>query len=143
MNSMNDRFFLDTNILVYSFDQANPKKEKIAKDLILLGLESGRASISFQVIQEFINVSTRKFANPLSYEDVSRYFQKVLQPLYEVPSSIELYLKAISIAERWGYSFYDSLIISGGLIANCPILYSEDLQHQQKIEQLTIVNPFL
>ena len=143
MNSTSDRYFLDTNILVYSFDEANPQKLKISQDLIAFGLESGKASISYQVVQEFINVSTRKFTKPLTYVDVGKYYNNVLLPLYEISSSSDLFTKALSIAERWKYSFYDSLIISGALFANSDILYSEDLQHQQKIERLTIVNPFL
>ena len=138
---MSDRYFLDTNILVYSFDKRVPEKQQIAQDLIANGLKSGKAIISYQVIQEFINVSTRKFNPPLSYPDAEKYFERILTPLYEVPSSVEMFSKALSIAERWKYSFYDALIIAGALLSNCAILYSADLQ-QQQIEQLKVVNPF-
>ncbi|MEM8899804.1 MAG: PIN domain-containing protein [Bacteroidota bacterium] len=139
---MNDRYFLDTNILVYSFDGNSPAKQEVARELIREGLTSGKAVISYQVVQEFINVSTRKFQQPLSYTDAEKYFNQVLNPLYEIPSSSDLIRKALEVAERWKYGFYDALIISGALMGNCNILYTEDLQDQQQIEFLKIVNPF-
>ena len=139
---MNDRYFLDTNILVYSFDGNSPAKQEVARELISVGLTSGKAVISYQVVQEFMNVSTRKFQQPLSYADAEKYFDQVLDPLYEIPSSSDLIRKALEVAERWKYGFYDALIISGALMGNCSILYTEDLQDQQQIEFLKIVNPF-
>ncbi|MEM7514270.1 MAG: PIN domain-containing protein [Bacteroidota bacterium] len=139
---MSDRYFLDTNILVYSFDGNSPAKQEVARELISVGLTSGKAIISYQVVQEFINVSTRKFQQPLSYADAEKYFNQVLDPLYEIPSSSDLIRKALEVAERWKYGFYDALIISGALMGNCNILYTEDLQDQQQIEFLKIVNPF-
>lgn len=76
MNSMNDKFFLDTNILVYSFDSASPLKRKAAKDLIKKA-HAGKGCISFQVIQEFLNVATRKFEVPLKTTDAQNYLAKV------------------------------------------------------------------
>ena len=139
---MSDRYFLDTNILVYSFDGNSPAKQEVARELISVGLTSGKAIISYQVVQEFMNVSTRKFQQPLSYADAEKYFNQVLDPLYEIPSSSDLIRKALEVAERWKYGFYDALIISGALMGNCNILYTEDLQDQQQIEFLKIVNPF-
>jgi len=56
--------------------------------------------------------------------------------------SIDLYSQALTIAEKRKYSFYDSLIISAAIYGKCGILYSEDLQHGQIIQKLTIKNPF-
>ncbi|MCB0840847.1 MAG: PIN domain-containing protein [Bacteroidetes bacterium] len=139
---MKGRYFLDTNIIVYSFDHNNPDKQKTAQELIFQALKTGNGLISYQIIQEFINVSTRKFAQPLSLPDVVKYYEQVLEPLFEIIPSSELYMKALEITDRWKYSFYDSLVISAALEGNCSILYSEDLQDGQKIEQLKIVNPF-
>ena len=50
---------------------------------------------------------------------------------------------AVSLQGRYGYSFYDSLIIAAALEVGCTRLYSEDLQHDQRIHGLTIVNPFV
>ncbi len=139
---MSAKYFLDTNIFVYAFDFANPKKQKRANELIKTALENNTGCISFQVIQEFVNVATRKFAIPLSIPDCTKYLNTVLSPLCEVFVSIELYSRTLDVMERWRFSFYDSLIVASALQAGCSILYSEDLQHQQKIEDLVINNPF-
>lgn len=140
---MNDKFFIDTNIIVYTFDQSDRKKQKLSKEIIIQAIENSTGIISYQVIQEFLNISTTKFKSPLSILDCQRYVNTILEPLCEVFSSIELYHQALDIMERWQYSFYDSLIISAALKAECKIIYSEDLQHKQKIRNLTIINPFI
>lgn len=139
---MNGKYFLDTNIFVYAFDSANPKKQKRANELIKNALENNSGCISFQVIQEFMNVATRKFEIPLSIPDCKKYLNAVLSHLCEVFVSIELYTRTLDVMERWRFSFYDSLIVASALQADCTILYSEDMQHLQKIEDLVINNPF-
>jgi predicted nucleic acid-binding protein len=67
----------------------------------------------------------------------------VLEPLCEVFSSMKLYRDTLELIGDFRYSFYDSLIIASALHANCKILYTEDLQHGQKIKSLKILNPFL
>jgi len=140
---MNDRYFIDTNIFVYAFDSGNAEKQEIANELIKNALKSNAGCISYQVIQEFINVSTRKFVVPLSIQDCEKYMNSVLSPLCDVFVSIELYSQALDVMDRWKFSFYDSLIVAAALQSDCSILYSEDLQHGQKIEHLTVKNPFL
>ena len=71
------------------------------------------------------------------------YLNDVLAPLCEIFPSIEFYSQALQIKERWQYSWYDSLIVTAALQANCTILYSEDMHHGHLINQLTITNPFL
>ena len=140
---MKGKYFLDTNIIVYSFDCENLSKQKVARDLISNALNKQSACISYQVIQEFLNVALNKFTNPLSNSDAQKYLTRTLEPLCEVFSSIPLYHKAIEIQERWKFSFYDSLIITAALLSDCAVLYSEDMQHEQKIEGLIIINPFI
>jgi predicted nucleic acid-binding protein len=140
---MNDKFFLDTNILVYSFDWSAPVKQKIAQELIRRALSQQAGCISYQVIQEFLNVATRKFAIPLSFQHCEQYLHDVLQPLCEIYPGIDFYSHALQNAERWKYSLYDSSIITAAMHAGCKQLLSEDLQHGQVIDALTIMNPFL
>ena len=139
---MKDKSFIDTNIFIYSFDNTTPEKQFISKQIIDKGLSNSNSIISYQVVQEFINVATKKFKTPLSIPDCHKYLSVILEPLCEIFSSIDLYYQALEIMERWKYSFYDSLIISAAIKGNCSILYSEDLQSNQKIYDLTIVNPF-
>ncbi len=140
---MNDKYFIDTNIFVYAFNQSEPVKREKAHNLVKRALFEKNGCISYQVIQEFINVATRKFLVPFSVSDCQKYLDNVLAPLCTIFSNIEIYHRALDIMERWKYSFYDSLIIAAAIQAECNILYSEDLQHQQKIQSLSIINPFI
>ncbi len=140
---MSGKFFLDTNILVYTFDADAPAKQQTARRLISTALNTQQGFISYQVVQEFLNVATRKFSPPLTLTDADTYLQKVLTPLCEVFPCMAYYSKALEISKRWGYALYDAMIITAGLNAGCETLYSEDLQHGQTIQELTIINPFL
>ena len=142
MSSTNDRFFLDTNVLVYSFDVRAPEKKRRSQELMLAALTTQRGLISYQVVQEFMNVATRKFANPFSLHEGVRFLEEVLMPLCRVFPSKELYVKALEISERYRYSWYDSLMIAAALEADCRYLYSEDMQHGQQIESLNVFNPY-
>ena len=139
---MKDKYFLDTNIFIYSFESDLTDRKNISDKLIKTAL-TGKGCISFQIIQEFINVAGKKFENPINPNDLKIYIEKVLYPVCEVFPSKELYFSALDIQKRWQFSFYDSLVIAAAQEANCNILYSEDLQHQQKINNLTIVNPYI
>lgn len=139
---MKDSYFIDTNIFIYAFDKSSDEKRTISNKLIREGLNSGKGIVSYQVLQEFLNVATRKFEKPLSISDCQNYLINVLEPLCEVFASTGLYYQALEISNRWKYSFYDSLIIGAAISADCRVLYTEDLQDGQKIDGLTIVNPF-
>jgi predicted nucleic acid-binding protein len=139
---MKDKFFIDTNIFVYSFDLHNSDKRMISENLIKAALK-GNGIISFQVIQEFLNVATKEFQGSMTNAEAQKYLSKVLFTLCQVFPTEELYIQALEIKNRWRFSFYDSLIISAALEAKCNILYSEDLQHNQKVGGLTIINPYL
>ena len=135
-------FFLDTNIFVYTFDRQVPDKQDRARRLVERALGTGDGVVSSQVVQEFLNVALQKFERPLSEEQALRYLREVLDPLCFVFPSISLYETAVSLSRRWRFSFYDSLIVAAALESKCNVLYSEDFQDGQKIESLTIVNPF-
>ncbi|MDZ4859318.1 MAG: PIN domain-containing protein [Candidatus Hydrogenedentes bacterium] len=134
--------FIDSNVFIYLFDETAPEKQRAAEELILPSLESGSACISFQVVQETLNVVTRKLRAPMPPADARRFLDSVLIPLWRVMPTQALYHRALDLRTRYQYGFYDALIIAAALEAGCSILYSEDLQHGQRIEGLTIKNPF-
>ena len=139
---MSAKFFLDTNVLVYSFDSSDRRKQQRAQALIETALESHGGSISWQVVQEFLNVATRKFSVPMKPAESQKYLAAVLGPLCEIYPSVPLYDEALRLKDQTGFSYYDSLIVAAALAAGCDILYSEDLSHGQKIGGVTIQNPF-
>lgn len=140
---MSDRFFLDTNLFVYTFDDTAPTKTKKATQLIRRAADTGEGIISYQVVQEFFNVAFRRFAQPMSASEAEQYLITVLRPLLAVHSSPALYFAALRIAERHRIPWYDSLIVAAALEGQCEKLYSEDFQHGRKIEGLHIENPFV
>jgi predicted nucleic acid-binding protein len=134
------KIFIDTNIFIYSVDNRDQTKKTFAQELIDKAFKSQRLTISFQVVQEFINTAIRLgLSKPFN---LNSFCLNVLFPVWEIYPTRDLYLKAIEIQERYQYSFYDSMIIAAALEGNCKTLYSEDLQHDQKIESLTIIDPF-
>jgi predicted nucleic acid-binding protein len=140
---MSDKYFIDTNILVYCFDDRQPDKKVRSLALVADALQTGNGIISWQVIQEFLNVATRKFLVPLKTEDAKVYLQKVLHPLCRVFPDLELYQTALDVLGKTGYSFYDSLIMASALQGGCTILFSEDLHHGHQVDSVKIVNPFI
>src|SRR5574340_1318317 len=139
---MNGRYFLDTNILVYSLDPSSPPKQDVAKELLRSAVRDGRGIISYKVVQEFCSVAARKFAQPLSQDDLQDYLRQVLAPLCEVHSSIRLFESALRLQSQTQYSFYDCLILAAAAQAGCDTVYSEDFQDGQTIAGVKIVNPF-
>lgn len=140
---MSDRFFLDTNIFVYSFDKRAPKKADRSAKLIRRAIEVGQGIVSYQVVQEFFNVALRRFAEPMSGADAEQYLSTTFCPLLAVHSSHGLYSRALQLAREHSLSWYDSLIVASAIEGRCGVLYSEDLQHGQRFGGLRIENPFL
>jgi predicted nucleic acid-binding protein len=140
---MSGRFFLDTNIFVYSFDVNSPKKTTQSTKLIRRAIETGGGIVSYQVVQEFFNVALRRFAKPMSCSDAEQYLSTTFRPLLSVHSSPALYGEALRLAARFQLAWYDSLIIASAIEGRCDVLYSEDLQDGQQIGTVTIRNPFL
>ena len=141
--NLRGRFFLDTNVLVYSFDSASPDKQRIAQRLIVEALRSQRGVISSQVVQEFLSLTLRKFARPMSITDARDYLKNVLTPLCHHFPSISFYDRALLVQIETSFSLYDALIVTAAIEAGCSTLLSEDLQHGRTVQGVVILNPFL
>jgi len=131
--------FVDTNVLLYADDIHAPAKRKRAESLIkqITGARCGH--VSMQVLQEYFAVATQKLrlGADLAQKRVARYSQfevVVLEP-------VDL-LAAIDLHRDHQFPIWDALIIRAALISHCETLYSEDMQNGQRIDGLTIVNPF-
>jgi len=139
---MSGRFFLDTNIFVYSFDANSPKKAAVATKLIRMAIQTRGGIVSYQVVQEFFNVALRRFTKPMTSADAEQYLSTTFRPLLSVNSSQALYGEALRIAARFQLPWYDSLIVASAIEGQCEMLYSEDFQDGQKFAGVTISNPF-
>jgi predicted nucleic acid-binding protein len=140
---MSVEYFIDTNLFIYQLEALEERKAATADHIIRKGIETRNACISFQVVQECLNTALRKAESPLSTDETKQYLDNVLAPLFRVPASLSVYRRALDLQTRYRYGFYDSLIVAAALDAGCTLLYSEDLQDGQRIEGLTIRNPFV
>lgn len=139
---MSAELFIDTNVFVCHLDSSDKRKHRIAEGIVRDALAGGRACISFQVVQECLNVALRKAAVTLTPEQARSYLDVVLLPLLQVQASAGLYHRAVDVQQRWRFGFYDALIVAAALSAGCRQLLSENLQDGQRIEGLVVKNPF-
>ena len=133
------RSFLDTNILIYSIDRANPGKQDTALELISRHAKERTGIISTQVLQEFYSAATRKLGvEPLQARQHLRDF-RVFDIVQVTPAIIEEGIDCSIINQL---SFRDALIIAAAATAASSELLSEDLNHGQTIQGITVRNPF-
>jgi predicted nucleic acid-binding protein len=128
--------FFDTNILIYAFLEQDPRR-LVAKRLLA---EGGR--ISVQVLNEFVAVTRRRFKTPWSeLREILRLIHLVCGEA--APISQSTHERAVEIAQLHQLHIYDATILASAIESGCDTLHSEDIQHGQQIETVTIRNPFL
>jgi predicted nucleic acid-binding protein len=133
--------FVDANILVYAEDLDAGPKHVVARDLITDLWHSGEGVLSIQVLQEFYVTTTRKMSRPLSREDALGIVEQYL--LWRVvENNKRLLLAGIRLAASIKISLWDALVLEAALAEGCNRIYTEDLNHGQKVGDLLIVNPF-
>jgi predicted nucleic acid-binding protein len=137
---MKDKIFIDTNIFIYYISDDKVKKS-IAKKIIIDDFDEFIMFISSQVISEFVYVSIRK--NLLEKKGTFSLAKEFMDIFVFAMIKKSTILKAFEVMSKYNFSYWDSLIVASALENDCSILYSEDLQHRQIIEnKLKILNPF-
>lgn len=127
--------FIDTNILIYLLSADNAKADS-AEAVIRAG-----GTVSVQVLNEFTNVARRKFA--MSWIEIDTVLTSIKALCQTEPLTLETHDKGRNIAERYNLSLYDAMIVAAALLAECTILYSEDMHNGLLIDdQLRICDPF-
>jgi predicted nucleic acid-binding protein len=127
--------FLDSNVLVYAF--TTDKRASVAQDLL-----QTRPSISVQGLNEFANVARRKLS--MDWQEVRDAIAalRLLCPTV-LPIDLVTHDEALRIAERYGCSMFDALVVASALGAGCETLWSEDMQDGMVVDgRLRIANPF-
>lgn len=127
--------FIDTNVLLYLLS-GDPAKADRAEEVLAAG-----GVVSVQVLNEFAAVATRKLR--MSLPEVREVLATVRALCRTVPIREDTHDKGLDLAERYGISIYDAMIVSSALLASCKTLWSEDMQDGQVIDKtLEIRNPF-
>jgi predicted nucleic acid-binding protein len=132
--SAKDKAFFDTNVLLYLLS-ADTDKAQRAEELV-----SDGGVISVQVLNEFASVASRKLR--MTIPEIRECLDAFRGVCRVEPVTLETHLRGLDLAERYGFSVYDSMIVAAALLASCEILYSEDCQGGQRIDGLVISNPF-
>lgn len=136
MNAMTAKYFVDTNIVLYTIGK-DPRKTSIAR-----GLVADYPVLSAQVVNESINVCLKK----LAFDKAKAYaFAESIMRRTQVVAIDEITIrKSALLAMRYQLSNWDALIVAAALLSDCEILYLEDMQDGQKFEgKLMVKNPFL
>ncbi|MCB0211976.1 MAG: PIN domain-containing protein [Anaerolineae bacterium] len=137
---MSDRILLDTNLWVYLFTSSENEKQQKIQTLIDDNFQS--VVVSSQILGELFNVFTKK--NLKSTEAAKEVILEIVATFPVVEVDTLKVLQAININTKYGYSYWDSLILATALVNNCATVYSEDMHHDQLIEDtLRITNPLL
>ncbi len=133
--------FVDTNILVYAFDQREQPKREVAGHLLRDLAAADQLRMSTQVLQEFFATTTRKLKPPLPPRRALETIDDLCQwPIHQVdPDTIR---RAGLLSEEAQLSFWDALIVVSASLSGAETLYTEDLNHGQTILGVKVVNPF-
>ena len=127
--------FIDTNVLLYLLSE-DIRKADLAERLLL------GSQISVQVLNEIANVARRKLNMP--WAEINEFLNLIRSLCVVQTLSVETHEQGCAIAERYSLSLYDAMIVAAAILADCTILYSEDMQHGLHInKQLQIQNPFV
>ncbi|MCK5155596.1 MAG: PIN domain-containing protein [Spirochaetales bacterium] len=139
---MNDKYFFDTNILVYANDSSEKEKQKIARALVKDSLHKQNGVISVQVLSEFWVTVTRKIKNPLPIA-IAEKETELFQLMEIVNLDYLLFKEALRFQRLTHVSYWDSLILAASYSSGCKKIYTEDLNHGQTISNMELCNPFL
>jgi len=139
---MTERYFVDTNILVYAHDRAAGPKRQRSLELIERLWTSGQGVLSTQVLQELCVNLRRRVVPPLPADEIRRLIQDYLswEVVVNTPTSI---IQALEVEVRYKISFWDALILHAAESSGAAVLYSEDLAAGQKYGAIQVINPLL
>jgi predicted nucleic acid-binding protein len=140
MNSMSDKCFVDTNILVYAHDRSAGVKQQRAQMLLEQLWDSEQGVLSTQVLQELCINLRRKISHPLPVDEV-RLLIRDYATWEVVTNTPESVLQALDIQLRYKTSFWEALILQAAESSGASILYSEDLATGQRYRAVRVVNP--
>jgi predicted nucleic acid-binding protein len=137
---MNADVFVDTNIFVYAQVSGDGEKHPIARDLLKRRLLDENVFISTQVLGEFYSAMSKY---KRTHTEISRLLNEMIRDSNVAVVKLQTVQNGLEIVEKYGYSYWDSLLLATAIENDCEIIYSEDMQHKQIIEgKLTILNPF-
>jgi predicted nucleic acid-binding protein len=132
-------FFVDTNVLLYSMDSAEPAKRELAREWMQVLWESRSGRLSWQVLNEFYANAVGKLRQPTARARESVEALVLWQP---AGFGIGIMQRAWHWGDRAGVPFWDASILASAESMGCGYLLSEDFQEGREFSGVTVVNPF-
>jgi predicted nucleic acid-binding protein len=139
---MADKYFVDTNILIYAHDRTKGAKHERARKLIERLWTEGNGVLSTQVLQELCVNLRRKVERPVGLDELRRLVSDYMTWEIVVNTGLAL-IQAFEIEARYKTSFWDALILQAAEQAGAAVLYSEDLAARQRYGTVQVVNPLV
>ena len=136
-----DRYFLDTNILVYANDSSDAPKMDAAVRLVADGIRSGLGVISSQVLSEFWVTVTQKIRTPLDRLTAGKEIEH-FRALQVVSVEYDTVRAAIRLQARHQLAYWDALILTTAVLSGCGRLFSEDMGEGRQYDGVVVVDPF-
>lgn len=138
---MSDRYFVDTNVLMYAHDSAAGEKHQRAKALVEELWETRAGVVSTQVLQELVVNLRRKAKKPLDAKATRDVVSDYLTWQVVVNGGDSI-LEALDFEAKYQISFWDALIVQAAHVSGAEVLYSEDLSDGQAYGAVRVINPF-
>lgn len=133
---------IDTNVLVYAVDPADPEKQKRAWELLERSESVGSGRLSVQCLAEFFSATTRKLQPPLSAAEAARQIENLVRAFPVLDLTAMIVLEAARGARARGLPYYDAQIWASARLNQIPVVFSEDFADGSTIEGVRFVNPF-
>jgi predicted nucleic acid-binding protein len=133
--------FVDTNVLVYARDASHQPKQARASEWVAHLWETEQGRLSLQVLHEYYVTTTRKLRPGLSRAEARADIEDLLAWR---PIELDAWMlgPAWSLEDRFGLSYWDSLIVAAASVAGCDVILTEDLQHGADLDGVRVVDPF-
>ncbi|MEQ1611159.1 MAG: PIN domain-containing protein [Hyphomicrobiaceae bacterium] len=137
---MTGRVFVDTNILIYALDPADPAKRQVSADLLKATIGNRSLTLSPQSLNEAYRVLVER--HRLMPVNAARTYIRTLAPWAIAPLDAKTTERAFAVEDETGYSWWDCLILAAALQADCRLFVSEDLADGREVAGMRIANPF-
>jgi predicted nucleic acid-binding protein len=137
---MTGRVFVDTNILIYALDPAEPRKRQLSADLLRATITNRTLTLSPQSLNETYRVLTQR--RKLMAVEAARGYLRTLAPWATAPLDAQTTERAFAVEAETGYSWWDCLMLASALLSQCRLFVSEDLQDGRDVQGTRIASPF-
>lgn len=139
---MAGEIFVDTNVLVYAYDRAEPRKQRQALDILRRLVAGGRGRLSAQILGEFFRAVTEKIRAPLTAADAYAQVATLIRAWPILSITPLVILEAARGVRDHRLSYWDAQVWATARLNQIPVVLSEDFEHGRVLDGVRFLNPF-